>query len=89
MDSHLTIEVILGKPWNMVTERFSANGGGRGKVCAHPSSSGIPLPAVAPNNLRRQANRQSRSERSEDARDIRRQGTLGAAPLIKKGFKRA
>ena len=30
-----------------------------------------------------QANRRSRSERSEDARDIRRQGTLGAAPLIK------
>ena len=29
------------------------------------------------------ANRRSRSERSEDARDIRRRGTLGAEPLIR------
>ena len=50
----------------------------------------IPLPqGFRRASLSRQANRRSRSERSEDARDIRRQGTLGAAPLIKKGFKHA
>ena len=32
--------------------------------------------------MSQQANRRSRSEQSEDIRDIRRQGTLGVAPLI-------
>ena len=32
--------------------------------------------------MSRKANRRSRSEQSEDERDIRRRGTLGAAPLI-------
>lgn len=34
-------------------------------------------------SMSRQANRRSRSERSEDARGIRRRGTLGAEPLIR------
>ena len=36
-------------------------------------------------SMSRQANGRSRSERSEDARDIRRRGTLGAEPLIRQG----
>ena len=41
------------------------------------------LEGIPPRSMSLQANRRSRSERSEDARDIRRRGTLGAAPLIK------